>query len=167
MEEHEEDGDCFDDRRMMPHHDVTKLLEPTPIGPNGVEERVLDRPSEAFLNPFHAASIKRQRLVGPETTMVMNPPVGNAATFMSSFQEGALLAPAVYPPTTPANKPRPPTMMANKNKKEPEPANDGGGAPAFLRQYQADQWTERFQDFVDFFQGCAVLAHGHCVVPHN
>lgn len=34
--------------------------------------------------------------------------------------------------------------------------------PGRFRQYQADQWSERFQDLIAFKE-----AYGHCLVPHN
>jgi len=40
--------------------------------------------------------------------------------------------------------------------------NDHTKKGARFRKYQADQWTERFEDLIEFHE-----KHGHCLVPHS
>jgi hypothetical protein len=134
------------------------FLEPTPLGPRGVQSIVHEVPltenlwhqDQTFvdvLKPF--LGFQRQQLQQSD----------------SLFNQGNFLKEFSFPwaKRQHINFPGEEGRSIFKLADEPQMTS----APSVLstnrfRQYQSDQWNDRFQDLIDFKKQT-----GHCLVPHN
>jgi hypothetical protein len=101
-------------------------------------------------------------------------PTPNSAALRPQEQRSDVFAPITPSPnkrerstSSPSKKgrdmealPSPPSKKAKKQ--EATPASSSGGAMRRFRPYQAEQWSEKFQELLDFKQ-----EKGHCCVPHT
>eukprot|EP00339_Tiarina_fusa_P014509 CAMPEP_0117076030 /NCGR_PEP_ID=MMETSP0472-20121206/53607_1 /TAXON_ID=693140 ORGANISM="Tiarina fusus, Strain LIS" /NCGR_SAMPLE_ID=MMETSP0472 /ASSEMBLY_ACC=CAM_ASM_000603 /LENGTH=425 /DNA_ID=CAMNT_0004801785 /DNA_START=32 /DNA_END=1310 /DNA_ORIENTATION=- len=152
-------------------------LEPTPLGPEGVQVLVRELPLTAsmmstststyekeqeaqedlleVLNPllmFGGSSpppTKRQRLSVTAPELPCSSSSGTRPIDAASCPDHKLGATSSATTTSPATAPSPPDLSDTPDEER-------------FRPYQADQWKDRFQDLEDFRE-----QKGHCLVPHN
>jgi hypothetical protein len=123
-------------------------IQPTPLGPNGVESLVQevcvtdnpwygDETIAKLLHPLLWDNLKLKKSVPSEPLLLLKQQsVGSTAT---SFNTDMVVS----------------SMDYNKG----DDADDAGSR---FRYYQVGQWSERFQELVIFRQH-----HGHCLVPYD
>jgi len=122
------------------------FLEPTPLGPNGLQNLVEEVPVTD--NTWY---------VDQTLVHVLNPLLGYK-------EDGLPTRPFSMPPP---NKRRRFNSMDNESKKTIKMIPHHNSLTAAdeisrFHRFQADQWKERFQDLIDFHE-----EHGHCLVPYN
>jgi len=143
-------------------------LEPTPIGPNGVETTV------SFGNP--TLSLSRQENFFPSLLDLRSQPMSAdndriLENYISSMKQRTDLCDSdndEYHPLTKKQKlSTPPEIVQSSASVVLTTSNtmvviQEDVQPARFRRYQADQWMERFEDLVAFKS-----ENGHCLVPHS
>jgi hypothetical protein len=131
------------------------LFEPTPIGPNGVQSLVPEVPVSSHVWNSDQSFTDLFQTLGASPLNDNN-----------SYEQDDHFKNHSLPPTKrqclgftakdgTSSCIKMPAAAASVEKKEYTKNNR-------YRQYQADQWNERFQDLVDFRR-----QYGHCLVPHN
>jgi hypothetical protein len=167
MEQRSSDNVQFEMARVLDILDCAEevitqdaLLEPTPIGPRGVQSLVHEVPLTE--NMWH----QDQSFVD-----VLNPLLGfqhqqQLQQSDSLFQQDNFLKDFAFPrakrqcigfPSKDGS-----SSLFELPTKPQMPSATSAVSAIRIRQYQSDQWSDRFQDLVDFKEQI-----GHCLVPHN
>jgi hypothetical protein len=117
-----------------------EIMQPTPLGPNGVESLVQE---VCFTdNPWH----------NDETLAKLLHPLFDSSRLKKKMCEPLMKKQGVSSTSFKAE------MGSFLDHKNGQDAADGSR----FRRYQADQWSERFQELVIFRQ-----QNWHCLVPHD
>ena len=129
-------------------------LEPTPIGPSGIQRVVTMQeimpPSSvtSLMEIFQPTSAFRSGM-----ELNMRPP---------KRQRMLCKAATPFPQKDTRNFPQSIEEAAQMSEVAPAIEQSFDDTDIHFRSYQSDQWLERFQDLVEF-----KVKHGHCLVPHN
>lgn len=164
-----------DDEQADDEQDYTNLefsLEPTPIGPCGVDRLFLPKASDNFLAPMEVNSLPGMTMMKsyPMPTlkeasynpMSSNRPYKRQRTTANFAEVLPFSIFSMGPPPPPTTQVTPDMKVSKKKKDATSKKSENDGTVKRFRTYQADQWQERFEDLVEF-----KAEHGHCLVPHN
>ena len=126
-----------------------QFLEPTPLGPNGVQ--ILAETVPVTENTWHVD----QALIDALNPLILRE------------KKDEFPAPCFSIPTPSLKQRRRLNFSLTKDEEIQKASMEEVSSithreTARFRQYQADQWKERFQVLIDFHQ-----EHGHCLVPHE
>jgi hypothetical protein len=133
------------------------LLEPTPLGPQGVREVRIspqDVSSTSFSDDFCHRVNNLMSLPKPSNGTGIPP--SRPSKKQRLVEDGA-------PDTTGSSRH---DVVSGRNNEEQNQESPSALSPIpmpnSMGRYQSDQWIERFQDLVHFKH-----ENGHCLVPHN
>ena len=129
-------------------------LEPTPIGPSGIQ-RVVTMPE---IMP--CSSVANLMEIFRPTCAVGSMMEANMRPLKR--QRVSSNVPEPCPPKNLRNLPPLTKEVLQMPDVAPISAQKLEDSDIHFRSYQSDQWLERFQDLVEF-----KAKHGHCLVPHN
>jgi hypothetical protein len=135
------------------------LLEPTPLGPRGIQRLVHEVPltenlwhqDQSFINVLNSClGVQQQQLQQSDSLFQQD------HNFLKDFSFPRAKRQRLSFPSKDGS-----SLFELPAKPQITSATSALSANRF-RHYQSDQWNDRFQDLVDFKKKT-----GHCLVPHN